>query len=211
MVSWLTKAQQKRFLLWIVPPVGIFLLRLIYLTCKKRFHGGNIPDDPCVIVFWHGELLMLPFCYLAKRPKDKMIASIISEHSDGEMIARIIKRFGGESIRGSSRKGAIKALKRAFEVIQEGKDIGVTPDGPKGPRHSVADGAVIVAQRYHVPVVTFNCKASRVWQFDSWDKMFLPKPFSTIDFYIGEPLSLDELDVDEAKKIVKERLMEHAF
>ena len=186
-------------------------MRFTYLTCKKRFHGSNIPDTPCVVAFWHGELLLLPFCYIAKAPKGKTIASIISEHKDGEIIARIIKNLGGDFVRGSSRRGAVKALRTSLEKIKEGKDIGVTPDGPKGPRHSIADGAIIIAQKSNVPIVTMNCKPTRYWQFNSWDKMFLPKPFSTLDFYVSEPFWLTDMDMDEAKDKLKKRLMENAF
>ena len=194
-----------------VPYLGEVILRFIYLTCKKRFHGGYIPQNPCVVAFWHGELLMLPFCYLARIPKGKMIATIISEHKDGEMMAKIVHRLGGESIRGSSRRGAVKALRSAFAKIKEGADIGVTPDGPKGPRHTVADGAIVLAQRCDVPVVTMNCHASKFWRFKSWDAMFLPKPFATLDFYIGEPFYLKDMELADAKKMVYERLMLNAF
>jgi len=153
---------------------------------------------------------MLPFAYHGFR-KRKSIDSIISEHSDGEIASRFIELLGGGVIRGSSTRGGVKALKGAFKSISQGRDVGITPDGPKGPRHSVSNGVVLIAQKKSVPIVTMNCQPSSCWRFDSWDRFFIPKPFCTLNFYFSEPFYINDLDEDKAKELIKERLMKHAF
>lgn len=163
-----------------------------------------------IVAFWHGEILSTVGGYELYR-KSINIDFMISEHKDGEIIARVVDLFGGRSIRGSSTRGGIKALRQALKSIGEGRDIGITPDGPKGPRHSVANGIVVLSQKAQVPIVTLNFKPSSFWRINSWDKLVIPKPFSTIDFYLGEPLLVTDLPMDQAKDMIKERLMEHAI
>lgn len=208
----MNKALKRRVLEIVLPPILYVILYFIYFTCKKTFHFGTILDKekPAIFVFWHGELIMLPFSYIKYR-KSKNIAAIISDHHDGEIATRLIKLIGGEAIRGSSTKGSVKALKGAFFALDAGKDVGITPDGPKGPRHSVADGVVKIAQKKRVPLVALNIQASSYWRFHSWDKSFIPKPFSKLDFYASEPFSLEGLEIQEAKEEIQKRLMQYAF
>jgi lysophospholipid acyltransferase (LPLAT)-like uncharacterized protein len=135
---------------------------------------------------------------------------MISDHFDGEIITRIIAPFGLRTIRGSSRKGAAKALIAALRKLQNGESIGITPDGPKGPRHSVADGAIVLAQKSGAPVIVLNCHPTRYWQAGSWDRFTIPKPFGTIHFYASEPLDLTGLDIEEARTRIRERMLRHA-
>lgn len=153
---------------------------------------------------------MLAFAYVAYRGS-KNIDSIISEHGDGEIASRYIRLFGGGVIRGSSTRGGIKALKAAFNAINQKRDIGITPDGPRGPRYSISNGVVQIAQRKSVPIVCLNVRPSSCWRFDSWDKFFIPKPFATLDFYISEPFYIDGMDEEAAKKFIQERLLRNAF
>jgi hypothetical protein len=208
----LSKKFKRKLLEIILPPFLFVVLYLIYFTCRKNFHYNKIldKDEVAIFVFWHGELIMLPFAYIRYR-KNTNIAPIISEHHDGEVATRLVKLMGARAIRGSSSKGGIKALKGAFKALEEKKDVGITPDGPKGPRHSVADGVVKIAQKKGVRLVSINCKASAYWQFNSWDKSFIPKPFSKLDFYFSDPFSIDDLELERAKEEVKKRLMQHAF
>ncbi|MDX1810074.1 MAG: lysophospholipid acyltransferase family protein [Sulfurospirillaceae bacterium] len=182
------------------------------MTCKKRIHSNTALDklpSPLIVAFWHGEILATMGLYQICK-KNMNIDFLISEHKDGEIIARTIALFGEGSIRGSSTRGGIKALRQAFKAIEMGKNIGITPDGPRGPRHSVADGIVIVSQRKQVPIMTLNFQPSSFWQIKSWDKFVIPKPFSTVDFYLGDSFLVDDLLMDDAKNIIKERLMVHA-
>jgi len=191
--------------------MGAMLMRLIYLSAKKTFHfPETFPEDPCVIGSWHGDLLMQPFSYnkWRKEPKSKIM---ISEHFDGELIAKTVSYFKMGTIRGSSRRGAARVLMQAIKSVKEGYDLGITPDGPKGPRFSVSDGIVVVAQKLDCYIVLQNCRPSRYWQLGSWDKFVIPKPFSHLEFYCTEPFKVTDMGIEDAKKLIYDKLMEHSI
>jgi len=207
----LRKQLFRRMAVWIFPPIIYILMWFIYLTNRKYWHfNGKFPDSSAVIAFWHGELLMAPFVY-GKLGTKREISVMISDHFDGEIISRVIGLFGMKSIRGSSRKGAAKALIAALKSVRDkGENIGITPDGPKGPRHTVSDGTVVIAQKSSIPVIIINCHPRSFWQASSWDKFTLPKPFGSIDFYISEPIYVNGMSKDEAKSYIRERMLEYA-
>ena len=201
-----SKERKRAIMLAVVPPIAYVFIRVLYLTCKKSYHlPSHVPKAPFLVAFWHGEILMNPFIY-KKIMKDVNMSLMISDHFDGEMIAKSVSYFGFDTIRGSSTRGGIKALKESFKKIDLNHSIAITPDGPKGPRHSVADGIVAIAQKKELEIVAFNYKASSFWQMKSWDKFIIPKPFSKLDFYASEPFSVSSMSKDEAKKEIKERL-----
>ncbi len=184
-------------------------MRLIYLTCKKEFILPNdLPKEPFIVAFWHGNLLMQPFLYKKVR-NNHPIAVMISEHFDGELIARTIAYFGFSSIRGSKKKGGARVLISAYKKMQAGYDIAITPDGPRGPRYSVAGGIVKLAQKANAPIVPFSYTASTFWQLSSWDRFKIPKPFSTLTFTVGDPFWLDGMSIDDAKEFVKEQMLQY--
>ena len=135
---------------------------------------------------------------------------IISDHKDGEIITRVISHFGIGAIRGSSFKGGARALMGAIKEIKNGTDVIITPDGPRGPLHSVADGAVILAQRLNLGIYALNYEASSFWKFRSWDEMVLPKPFSRINYSLSAPLNLEGLDLEEGKEAIRRLLFASA-
>lgn len=201
---------KRKLLAWVLPPVGFILILLLRLSCRIRIDASkDLSSSPFIVAFWHGELLFQPFLYRKIRGSHP-IAVMISEHFDGEIIARIIAFFGFETVRGSGRKNGVKALLAAIKKLESGYDIAITPDGPKGPRHSVADGIVAMAQKKSVPVVAFHIEASRYWRLKSWDGFIIPKPFSSITLYAGEPFLLDGMEMDAAKALVHERLCGNA-
>lgn len=186
----------------VLPFVGQALIRLIHLTCRVRFElPDTLPAGPMIVAFWHGNLLMQPYLYKKIRGAHP-IAVMISEHKDGEMIASVIRYFGFDTVRGSSRKGAARVLLSAMKKIDEGYDLAITPDGPKGPRFSIADGIVAVAQKKEIPIVPFCVTASRYWEFSSWDRFMVPKPFSTLTLRAGTPFVLGGMEMEEARRKV---------
>lgn len=207
----MSKIWFKKAALWLLPPIGALFIRILASTTRKRFHfPSSFPDEPVIFAFWHADILMEPYSYIKIRRAIK-IKLLISEHFDGELIAKIIAYFGFGTIRGSSRKGGTKALIQALKSLSEGYDIGITPDGPKGPRYSISDGVVIMAQKRNAKVVVLNSVPSRYWQLSSWDKFVIPKPFCRIDFFASEPIDISDLEMNAAKDLIKERLMVHAI
>ncbi len=207
----LKKRLLQKLSLWVIPPVGMILIRFIYLTCKKRFYIAEpIGDKPVIFVFWHGDLLMQPYLYyqLRETPHANVV---ISDHFDGQIIARIMRYFKLGTIHGSSNRSAAKVLIAAIRTLKEGYDIGLTPDGPRGPRHEVADGVVAMAHKSGAKVIAYSCVPTSYWQFSSWDKFTIPKPFCRLDFYASAPLDLVGMEFEAARAAVKKELMHHAF
>lgn len=206
---------RKRFLrtlaLTLVPLVGALLIRIIYFTSKKYFHMPHvIPQEPVIFAFWHGDLLFQPYLYyqFRKIPKAKVL---ISDHFDGQIIARVIKFFGIGTIHGSTTRGGAKVLMQGLKSLSQGYDIGITPDGPKGPRYTVSDGVVVMAQKRQAKVIVYSCVPSSFWQLESWDRFVIPKPFGVLNFYASEPIDLEGLEMDEAKERLHKALMLHTL
>ena len=186
------------------------LVWLIFLTCKKTYSDTRLSKKGCIVVFWHGRLAFMSFAYLKFWMRDfggeKRGKVIISDHKDGELIAKIIKFFGIDTIRGSSSKGGAKALAQALREIKSGTDVIITPDGPRGPRHIVADGAAIVAQKTQSEIYALNYEASKFWRLKSWDKMIIPKPFSEISYTLSPPFSVTDMELEAAREHIKKEM-----
>jgi len=201
-----------RFLaLNIVPFIGSLLIRLLYITNKKVFHAPKtLTDENFIMACWHGELLMIPYAYThyKKTPKVKLV---ISEHFDGNLIAKTLNKFGFGTIRGSSTRGGVKALLEAIKSLKSGSDIGITPDGPKGPRHEVHDGIVVMAQKAKKKIILVEIKPTKYWQISSWDKFIIPKPFGTINYYISDLIDISDMELKEAKNLIKNGLLKHEY
>ena len=138
-----------------------------------------------IMAFWHGRILPATV-YFRRRG----IVVITSENFDGEWIAGIIERFGYGTARGSTSRGARKALLQLKRDMAAGKPAAFTLDGPRGPARVVQPGAVWLAKVTGNPVVPFHIESSRHWTLKSWDRTQIPKPFATAAIAIGEPLDV---------------------
>jgi hypothetical protein len=163
--------------------------------------GGRQP----VMAFWHGRIL--PATYFFRR---RGIVVITSENFDGEWIAGIIERFGYCTARGSTSRGARKALLQLTREMAEGRPAGFTVDGPRGPARTAQPGAVWLAQATGNPVLPFHLEADRHWSVRSWDRTQIPKPFATVALAIGEPFDVPagagDGAIEEARRTLEERL-----
>ena len=192
----------------VLPPLGYLLMRFYWYTSKKRFHiEGEITQAQHVVVCWHGELLCSPQAYRHFH-KRQDASGIISRHFDGEIIARILGFFHIKPLRGSSNKGAKQVLLEAFRALKKGDDLLVTPDGPRGPRHEISQGALVLAMKAKAPIMAVNYIPSSYWQLKSWDRFIVPKPFATLDFYI-KIVSIEGMEMDEANVYLREKMLEH--
>jgi len=192
----------------------LFVVKFIFWTSKVKFNDNELPKYPCVVLFWHGRLALMAHAYkrwwIAPHAGAKCGKVIISDHKDGEIITRVVSHFGIGAIRGSSSKGAARALIGAFREIEAGTDVIITPDGPRGPFQSVADGAVVIAQKKDLELYVLDYESDKFWQLKSWDKMRIPKPFSRINYYLSEPFKLTGLSLEEAKEKIKNKMLESA-
>lgn len=179
---------------WLVR-LGGWLLSILGWTWRIRVEGreallARSADAPRVVLtLWHGQ--MLPILYAHRQPT----AVLISEHRDGEIIARIVARFGFRSVRGSTSRGGARALLACVQTLHEGADVAITPDGPRGPRHQFAPGALVVAFRAGVPVVPLVAHVDRAWRLRSWDAFEIPKPFARVTIVYGIPRPVAGADV----------------
>lgn len=175
----------------VVPLLASLFVRCLRATLRLRCAGIEGLEAirerriPYIHAFWHGHLLLMPYAY----PGGK-IAILISEHRDGEYIARTMARFGHDSIRGSTTSGGASALRRSVRRAREGWDLGFTPDGPRGPRHKVQRGVILAARLSGLPIVPVSFAASRAKVLGSWDGFVVPIPFSRGVFVYGAPIEV---------------------
>jgi len=159
MVNWLK--------LSVLPVVAVRVIRLLGKTLNLSTVGGEAVDafirqgTPIIIAFWHGRQLLMPLAY-----RGTSASILISQHRDGEIIARIMKYFGFHSIRGSSTRGGFQAVRQLLKVARQGQDLIVTPDGPRGPACQVQLGVIYLAKVTGFPIIplTFACSKKKSFQ-----------------------------------------------
>lgn len=151
-----------RLKLWLIPPFGSAVIRALGGTLRLRtLHADRITafwetGRPVIIAFWHGRQIMMPLCYGGAR-----LSILISQHRDGELIHRIVRRFGFETVRGSTTRGGVRALRQMARLGRSGVDLAVTPDGPKGPRCVAQAGVVELAKLTGLPIIPLTFSASK--------------------------------------------------
>jgi lysophospholipid acyltransferase (LPLAT)-like uncharacterized protein len=153
--------------------------------------------------FWHGRIL--PATYYFRR---RGIVVITSENFDGEWIARIIERFGYGTARGSTSRGARRAMLQLVRAMKAGRPAGFTLDGPRGPARVAQPGAVWLAASTGNPLLPFHLEASSFWSVRSWDRTQIPRPFTTVALVVGEPIEVPKAsrdDVLESARLSLER------
>jgi len=159
-VSDLVKSCSRWMKCSLLPPVGAAAIRGVARTMCYETRGHEVVDAlyregrHIILAFWHAQQLMIPFGY-----RGTGAHVLISQHGDGEIIARIIARFGHGAVRGSSTRGGAGALRALIKLGRSGRDVAVTPDGPKGPRHVAKPGVIQLAKATGLPIVplAFAC------------------------------------------------------
>jgi lysophospholipid acyltransferase (LPLAT)-like uncharacterized protein len=181
-----------RFLLAVAPWLAAGIIRLLRTLMRIEFVGEEEPRrfwerrEHVILAFWHDQLLLMVTGY--RGPGAKIL---ISASKDGELIARTMRYFGQEAVRGSSTRGGRAAFKELLALAKEPFDLVFTPDGPKGPRHTIKEGVVQLARMTGRPVIPMAFACSRGHRFASWDRFLLPFPFSRGVFSFGPPVHYD--------------------
>lgn len=156
----LFKPVEKWAKLSLLPPLGAAVIRVLGRTMRLESQGYEPVDalyregKRAIFAFWHARQLMMPLSY-----RGSSAHILISQHQDGEIIARIVARFGLKAVRGSSTRGGVEALRELIRWGQSGSDLVVTPDGPKGPAQVVKMGVIQLARASGLPIVplAFGC------------------------------------------------------
>ncbi len=178
----------RRVLCWL----GAQYIRFVYATGRWTVLRGDIPrafwdrGEPFILCFWHGRLLMMPYCWNRR----VAIHMLISQHRDGQIIARTVGHFGIRTIAGSSRRGGAGALRAMLKALQGGECVGITPDGPRGPRMRASEGIVSVARLAGVPIVPATFAVDRRHVLGSWDRFVVAWPFARGVLAWGEPITV---------------------
>lgn len=167
---------------------GQMLLRVMYATWRVRVLNDSAwrrmlrDQEPFIFVLWHGDLLPLLVHH-----RDQGIAVLISEHRDGETVARVAQGLGLRTVRGSTTRGGARAIAALVRVLREGHAAAITPDGPRGPARQFAPGALVAAQRAAVPIIPIGVHVDRAWRLRSWDSFLIPKPRARVTIAYGAP------------------------
>jgi lysophospholipid acyltransferase (LPLAT)-like uncharacterized protein len=193
--------------------LGAIIIRAWISTLSFRYRSlgvnvfmdrGRVRQQPKFVAFWH-ENMLVPCHEFARRD----ILVLISQHADGEMIAQVCKHVGFGTIRGSSTRGGLKALRQMIRASDE-CHIVVIPDGPRGPRRHVELGLIYLAAKTGLPIVLLGIGHDRPWRLKTWDRFVIPRPFSRAIVLASAPIHIAETatraDLEEQRKMVEQAL-----
>ncbi|TDX59211.1 lysophospholipid acyltransferase family protein [Orenia marismortui] len=157
---------------------------------------ASIKEDgkSIIFAFWHGQLWLPAYHF-----RNRGYVGLASQSRDGEYITRALEKLGWEMVRGSTSKGGARSLLKLIRQIKKGKDIGITPDGPRGPRRQAQAGVIYLAQKTNSVIVPGGVAFSKEKIFDSWDKFQLPIPFSKAALVYGDTIEIDEDNLTDEK------------
>jgi len=204
-----TLTRRKRFEAAAIAALGTPIIEALGGTYRWREEGRAHLDDVTrrgqqpIFAFWHGRILAATLYF-----RDRGIVVITSENFDGEWIARIIRRFGYHTARGSTSRGGARALVQLRRDMAAGQPAAFTIDGPRGPARVAQAGAVWLASATGNPIVPFHIEAARAWTAKSWDRHQVPKPGSEIGIAIGQPIDVAPRATEETIEAARVHLEE---
>lgn len=187
-------------------------IRLVHLTSRytiivpasaEPYFSG---EKNAIFAFWHGRLMMVaPF-----RPKGRDMKVLVSHHNDGELIAMTVSALKVEAIRGSSSSGGSKAARNIVRTFRAGLNIGITPDGPRGPFQTAQAGIIQLARLCDCPIIPVSLSSSLHINLKSWDRMQIALPFGRLVGTVDEPMFIgsegDDASIERARLLLEQRL-----
>jgi lysophospholipid acyltransferase (LPLAT)-like uncharacterized protein len=200
---------------WLLKILGGMIALLVRywigsLRYRYRPRGPNVdPHRPglrghYIYAFWHENLLLPAYQYGRRN-----IHVLISQHADGELIAEACKHLGFRLVRGSTTRGGVEALRLMKKLANVGH-LGITPDGPRGPRRKVQVGAIYLAARTGLPIVPIGFAFARAWRMSSWDRFALPLPYSHAVCVTGTPIAVpktaDRVQLNHYRELVQQAM-----
>jgi lysophospholipid acyltransferase (LPLAT)-like uncharacterized protein len=204
-------------LLRVIPPLGALLMKLLMLSCRvitvegeeKEREAVGRSGGGVVYVSWHQRM-----SYHLPHFGSSHVTVMISQSRDGEYAARVAKWLGLKSVRGSSTRGGLGALKELVQRIRDGEIGGMLADGPLGPARVAKIGSFVIARDAEVPLIGVLWGADRCWVMNSWDRGLIPKPFSRVVFLYSEPIWIPRgtrgKELEAYRKLLEERLNQGA-
>ncbi|CAK0775309.1 Kdo2-lipid IVA 3' secondary acyltransferase [Gammaproteobacteria bacterium] len=194
----------RSFLCWL----GAHYIRLVYGSNRWEVIGEEVATSfwdngkPFILAFWHGRILMMPYCWRS----GKTIHMLISQHRDGKIISRIVGYFGIHTVPGSTHKGGSVAFRTLLKALKAGECVGITPDGPQGPRMIASEGIVQVARLAGVPVIPCTFATRHRHLLKTWDRFCVALPFARGIFIWGQPLVLPAKASAEDQEVFRRRI-----
>jgi lysophospholipid acyltransferase (LPLAT)-like uncharacterized protein len=204
--SFLRRPGAQAVLCWLI----VRYIQLVWKTGRWTFTGDDAPralidaGKPLIFTFWHGRLLMIPYALGGER-RDASV--LISTHRDGQVISRVVHYFDIATIAGSTSRGGADAFRKAIKFLRRGGPLGITPDGPRGPRMRASDGVIAIARRTGAPILPVSYSTSWRIVLGSWDRFVLPLPFARGAFVWGAPIHVAK----DADRETARHALEHAL
>ena len=193
------------------------LVSLIGSTLRWRIDDpghllANTPQQPCIFAFWHNRIFLLPYLFRKHwrtRQRDR-VAVLVSASKDGEQLAGVLSKFNLICVRGSSSRRGKEALRELARLMEEGYDVGITPDGPRGPKYRCHDGVISLSQLAQAPIIPVSYDLSRKITVNSWDNFMIPLPFARATLRIAPPMMVPA-NADDAQREQKRLELEHVL
>ncbi len=175
---------------WLIA-FGFYLLQVWARTLRYEVDDragviGRSVTENYIGALWHNRLLIFPFV-LRRFFSNRDGAALISASRDGDLLADAIQRFGYGVVRGSSSRLGASAVRQLTEVLAAGRDVVITPDGPRGPAYELGPGIIFLAQKSGAAVLPMNLEYSHCWRLGSWDRFIVPRPFAKVRILINPP------------------------
>lgn len=200
----------RRILCWVIS----IYLRIVYNTSKWQYEESEFlqplyeSGKPFIIALWHNRVVMMPYAW--RYPT--AISIFTSDHRDGKLVAYTMGWFGFSTIFGSTRRTDLKTMRTIVKSLKAGELLGMTPDGPRGPRMRLKPGVISIAKLAGVPIIPVAYSCSRCKVLDTWDNLIVPLPFSRGVFLWGEPIDIapraTEEQLEEARVTLETRMWE---
>ena len=186
-------------------------IRAVNLTSSIQFENESIPkqfwnnDKPFILAFWHSQLMMIGFSW----KKNKNVNILASGHSDGRFGAIVGKYFNLNNIQTSEKNKSV-SLRSIFKLLNDNNYIGITPDGPRGPKEIVSEGIIKIAKSSKVPIIPIGFWSSKNFKLKSWDSFLITLPFSKCSFVWNKPLeipyNIQENQIQHYQKLLQEKI-----
>ncbi len=185
----------------------LFRLNRLEVSGAEHILKAQSAGTPILLCTWHGRVVYGAYWIYRAGLHPWTVASL---HGDGEIMALIVKRWGYKLIRGSSSKGGRSVIRKMDEAFRSSDNmVALTSDGPKGPARIAKPGSIKLARKHKARIIVIAGASTKYWQFNSWDKFRIPKPFGTVKILVGAPLEIPldrDLKADEESKLVSDYL-----
>ena len=194
---------------WLIA-VGFQLLQMWARTLRYEIDDrlgvvGKPINENYIAALWHNRLLLISYVLKRFTPHRPGVG-LISASRDGDLVTDLTERFGFDVVRGSSSRLGASAILELTAVLASGRDVLITPDGPRGPAYDLGPGIIFLAQKSGAAVVPINMEYSAYWRVKSLDKFILPRPFSKVRVIFGQPHHVKSTSTDDEFEAERLRL-----